>query len=138
MRRKIPNDTSYFHFYDANPKNKRTGDCVVRAISLATNQSWDEVLTGLFHLSLKYKQMLDCPELYDKYLKSLGYIKQPMIRKFDGTKYTGEEFCQLNTNNDYPIIIHIGSHHLSCIYDGRIWDTWNCSKYCVGNFWVKI
>ena len=138
MRRKIPENTQYFHFYDANPKGKRTSDCVIRAISLATNQSWDEVITGLFTLSLKYKQMLNCVEIYDRYLRSLGWVKQPMLRKDDGSRYTGKEFCEIGMCTDYDIVVHIGSHHVSCIRDSKIWDTWDCSDYSVGNFWIKV
>ena len=137
MRRNIPEDTQCFHFYDANPKGKITGDCVIRAIALATDQSWDKVLTDLFQLSLKYKQTMGRPEIYDRYLKSLGFVKPPMLRKSDRSRYTGEEFCQLDICSDQTVIIHIGSHHLSCVHKGRIWDTWDCSEYCVGNYWTK-
>ena len=30
--------------YNMNPKNKKTGDCVVRSISFATNKKWEKVL----------------------------------------------------------------------------------------------
>lgn len=35
---KIPNNTESFHYYNANPKNKNVGDCVVRAIAFATGK----------------------------------------------------------------------------------------------------
>ena len=39
-----------FHFYNANPSGKRTTDCVIRAISTATDQTWEETFNGLAQL----------------------------------------------------------------------------------------
>lgn len=39
MIRKIPPETSTFHFHNENPKGRRTGDCVIRAIARATGDS---------------------------------------------------------------------------------------------------
>ena len=44
MTRKLPKDTEYFHYNNANPKNKHTGDCVIRAISLALDKRYKDVL----------------------------------------------------------------------------------------------
>lgn len=35
-------DTSVFHYFNANPKNKFGGDCVVRAITTALGQPWEQ------------------------------------------------------------------------------------------------
>ena len=36
MIRKIPKETATFHFHNENPKGRRTGDCVIRAIGKAS------------------------------------------------------------------------------------------------------
>ena len=94
MKRKIPQNTKYFTYHNANPKGKITADCVVRALSLAMKKSWDEVLTDLYTYALKYKQMLNDDVLYKKYLKDNGWVILKQPRKWDNTKYTGVEFCQ--------------------------------------------
>lgn len=43
--------------YNANPKNRKTGDCVIRAIARATNQSWETVYAALCELGAKMKDM---------------------------------------------------------------------------------
>ena len=43
-----------FYFYNANPRGRHVNDCTVRAISKATNRSWDEVYRELSH----YAQLL--------------------------------------------------------------------------------
>lgn len=81
----------------------------------------------------------------DKYLQSKGFIKYKQPRKDDNTKYTGEEWCNkiskdksfLNKN----IVANIGGHHTVCIkpYQGKykVWDIWNSTEGCIGNYWVK-
>ena len=36
-----------FKYYNANPLGRKVDDCTVRAISLATNTSWDETYIQL-------------------------------------------------------------------------------------------
>jgi len=33
--------------YNANPVNNRVGDCVIRAISKATGNTWEEIYTKI-------------------------------------------------------------------------------------------
>lgn len=134
--RKIPNDTNVFHFYNANPKNKRTSDCVIRALSLFLDKSWDDVLTDLYKIALKEKTVPTDDICYKKYLKSLGYemLKQP--RKFDNTKYTGKEFCEQVVKSNYKYLAHIGGHHIVCISKNKINDIWDSSDGCIGNYWM--
>ena len=139
MIKKIPPETECYHFYNENPKNKRSGDCVFRAISLATEIDWDTVLDNLVSYAHKYKQSPNEKRCYEKYLKDNGWVKMSQPRKDDGTKYTGKEFCRLlkKTGASRRIVAHIGAHHLIAVIDYKIWDIWDSSDGCVGNYWVK-
>ena len=153
MLKKIPANTKYFHFYNANPKGKRASDCVVRAISKATGKDWDSVLDDLIVFSHKYKVMPNEKACYGKYLESIGFSKenQPKYEDLNGmiTKYTGEEFCDfLNRKSKatgvvYSVVAHIGTHHIVAImFDEeeqtyKVFDTWNSSKKIIGNYWIK-
>ena len=68
------------------------------------------------------------------YLKNLGLTKSPSPRKTDGRKYTLLEFAQEFTKSKGTYVIKI-SNHLTCVQNGYICDTWDCSNYCVGNYW---
>lgn len=151
MRKKLPKETKYFTYFNANPKQKITGDCVIRALAVAMKKSWDDVLTDLYKYAFKYKQMLNDDVLYKKYLKDNGWIMLKQPRKLDNTKYTGFEFCEelqdgksfkfdngLEIDETDNIIAHIGGHHIIAIVNGKIRDTWNSSNGCIGNVWVKI
>lgn len=52
----MKNQNEIFRFHNANPKGlKNANDCVIRAISFATNKSWDKVHTELFDIAMKKK-----------------------------------------------------------------------------------
>ena len=137
---KYPN-TATFTFYNANPKNKYTADCIIRAIATATEVPYNDVVMGLAELQCK----TGMADPYDKYLASLGWLKHPQPRKYDNTKYTGKEFCEFiqkhNIDNPkYPlnnVIAHIGGHHIVAIIKGKVHDIWNSTDGCIGNYWTK-
>lgn len=133
--------TSTFRYYNANPKGKITGDCVVRAICTAMERPYNEVYRELFEFSIECGLMLNDTKCYEKYLESKGWYKQKQPRKYNGTKYTGKEFCKMakEFTLDYPerIIAHIGGHHIVAIVDGRVWDIWDSTDGCIGNYWTE-
>ena len=57
-KQKYP-DTDYFHFHNANPKGKMTTDCVVRAITVALDQPWEQTIREMVEMSIKTGYMLD-------------------------------------------------------------------------------
>lgn len=132
--RKIPADTATFHFFNANPKGNKSCDCVVRAIAGATGQTWDETLEGMVAMAMKLKLMPNDPKCYGKYIQSLGWHKQKQPKLKDGTKYTGAEFVK---RFEGTMIAHIGGHHLVCIKDHQVWDTWDSTRGCIGNIWTN-
>lgn len=144
---KIPVETEFYVFYNSNPKNKKTDDCVIRAISTATKIPYKEVLQGLYDVFLKTGYSFNDSKNYDKYLEAMGYIKQRQPRKKDNTKYTGKDFCKYLSANKHisrsiNIIAHIGGHHIAAIIPDKnakykIYDIWNCSENCIGNYWIR-
>lgn len=82
--------------------------------------------------------MISDPTLYSKYLISQGYTKLKQPKKPDGTKYTGEEFCEefRHLLKDTRVVAHMGTHHTVAIINGKVCDTWNSTRGKVGNIWV--
>lgn len=140
-------ETTTFHYHNANPKNKITADCVIRALCTAMNEPYETVYRELYELSLKCGYMLNEKHCYHTYLKSKGWIKHSQPRKADNTKYTGKEFCnELNCDIMFvgkSVIANIGSHHIVCIKEDnlhglhKVHDIWDCTDGCIGNYWVK-
>lgn len=136
MKNKKQKDTRYVHFFNANPKDKKTGDCVIRAISTATGKSWDEVLDELTEVAHTVKSVPNNKECYEVYLEKNGFIRCKQPRKDDNTKYRGWEFLDKIKKSD-TILCHIGTHHIVAIKNKKIWDIWDCSYDCVGVYWIK-
>ena len=145
---KIPNNTNYFEYYNANPKKKHTTDCVIRAICTALNQTYEQTLRDLTELQIKTGYDMSEVKCFGKYLESKGWIKNKQPRKDDNTKYTGNEFCQI-LNRDIlavgnNIVANIGGHHIVCIKETsglrgtfKVHDIWDSTSGCIGNYWIK-
>lgn len=129
-------DTSTFHYYNANPKNKIGGDCVIRAICTALNQSWEQTVRELTEVGIKYGYIVDDPHTYKRYLKAKGWVMHKQPRKVDDTKYTGKEFCERARRYE-NYIAHIGGNHIVAIVDGKVNDIWDSTNGCIGNYWTK-
>ena len=80
-------------------------------------------------------------KLYDKYLQSKGWKKYPQPRKWDNTKYTGEEFCKEIQTHEHEyssyVVANIGGHHVVAIVNGKVWDIWDSTDGCIGNYWMR-
>lgn len=130
---KYPN-TKTFTFYNANPKGKFTGDCVIRAICTALDKPYEEVYRELLELCLKNGYSIASKENYSKYLESFGWKKQKQPKKSNNTKYTGKEFHKVFKGT---CVAHLGGNHIVCIKNGKVYDTWDSTDGCIGNYWIK-
>lgn len=134
--------------FNANPKEKKTTDCVIRALTVALNKPIKDIISGLTEIYLTKGYFITDKKCIERYLKNEGYVKQKQLKYKSGRKFTGKEFCTyLNTNTitTEPVIGTIGTGHITVFVnkgtvdnkDYKIIDTWNCSTRCVGNWWVK-
>lgn len=130
---KYPN-TKTFTFYNANPKGKYTCDCVARAVCTALNEPYETVIREMVEMSIKTGYEYTDPKCIDKYLQSKGWTKMKQPRKANNTKYTGKEFHKVFKG---VCVANIGGHHIVCIKGGKVYDTWDSTDGCIGNYWVK-
>lgn len=117
-----------YQYYNENPNGYHIPDCVIRAITLALNIDYFEVIKMLnlnaneFHcdcLNVKcYEKLLDCDFALPHYK---SYNK------------TAEEVA-----NDFPnnILLLRMNGHLSCSIRGVIHDIWDCSNQEITDFWI--
>lgn len=139
-------ETSTFHYHNQNPRNRITTDCVIRAISTATEIPYNQVVMEMAQLQCETGYDDGDAKLYDLYLKQHGFVKHKQPRKPDNTKYTGKEWCKLiqddfdwvmNSDQLARIVAHIGGGHIVAIIDGQVWDIWDCTHKTIGNYWIK-
>ena len=130
-------DTSTFHYYNANPKKRITGDCVFRAFALALQQDYNKTVMEMAELMCKTGYALNDAKGEHKYLEMKGWTKHSQPKKPNGTKYTGKEFCKMLAKKDQRYIAHIGGHHMVAIVGGKVNDIWDSTNGCIGNYWTK-
>lgn len=145
-QKKYP-ETSTFHYYNANPKGRITGDCTFRAVSTALGQTWEQTVMEMAEFSCRTGYAINDKKGIERYLKEKGWVKHSQPRKADNTKYTGKEFCkELNCDIAFvgkTVIADIGGHHIVCIKEDdlhglhKIHDIWDSTGKCIGNYWTK-
>lgn len=112
-----------YSYYNANPYKIRVGDCVIRAISKALNQSWEDTYIDLTIQGYLMGDLLSSNAVWGAYLKSKGFTRD-IISNDCPECYTIEDFCNERPKGTY--IIGTGSHAV-CVIDSTIFDTWNSS-----------
>ena len=140
-KKKIPTNTDYFTYYNANPKQLICCDCVVRAISLATAKSWTTVVRELTEVGIENAMTISDPKLFPIYLKRLGFTQGKEPRDCCNRKMTVKEWMQREQiypgNQKDIILVNAGSHHLACIIDGTVHDIWDSSRVTMHKYWYK-
>lgn len=121
---------------NVNPKNKKTADCVIRAIAKASKIDYWKVAEDLFKMQKKTGYMLNEKRCYEKLLEQYGFVKMAQPRKSDSTKYLVGDIDKLFTKQPKNVIIKM-AHHLTCYTDGYIVDIWDCRGKSIGNYWIK-
>lgn len=134
------NETMYYHYINVNPKDRFTGDCVIRAIALALNQSWEQTVRELTELGIKKGCVCIDRKLFPIYLKEKGFTQMKEPRHSDNTKMSIREWLGSREGwlwHSYKIVVSAGTHHISAIIDNKVNDIWDCSKETMHKWWVK-
>lgn len=108
-----------FKYYNANPFGRLVNDCTVRAISLATNQSWDKTYQQLSDFARKEGITFSEIEFINDYLADQFPRFCPKERI-----YTLQDFTKLNLPGRWLVTM---SGHITCVIDGVCYDTFDPS-----------
>ena len=117
--------------FDGNPCGKSKGDCVIRAIGIAENESWRRV-----YLQLCVEGYADCAwgdvdRIWNGYLERIGYTRSEPGEN-DGK--TVAEFASRHQTGTY--IIGTGTHAVAVV-TGDIVDSWNSSNEPILYYYTK-
>lgn len=116
-----------------NPNNNKTGDCVIRAISIATEKSWDDVFIELMLKAYSMKDMPSTNRVWYSYLHDLGYTRT-VIPNTCPDCYNINDFTR-----DHPkgtFIVGTGTHTVA-IRNGNYYDTWDSGMEPIIFYWEK-
>lgn len=114
-----------YRYYNNNPYNRHIDDCTIRAISLLTDMSWNEVYEELSILANRDGLMMDSVVFIEDYLDD-RYPRECHYSK------TIEEFAKEYPFGKYAVTT---SGHITAIIDGIIYDTFDPSKRIMRCAW---
>lgn len=116
-----------------NPLGKQANDCVVRAIAVAMERSWQEVYADLCREGRKECDMPSSNSVWGIYLKEMGF--RPFLLPESCPRcVTVRAFCDRYPMGTY--IIGTGSHAVAVI-DGDYYDSWDSGDEVPSYFWMK-
>ena len=114
-----------YRYYNNNPHNRNINDCSIRALSLLTNRSWNEVYEELSYLANQDSLMMDSVVFLEDYLDD-RYPRECHYSKTIG------EFA-----NEYPYGKYAvrTNGHLTAVANGYIMDTFDPSDRIMRCAW---
>lgn len=108
-----------FIYYNNNPLGREVNDCSVRAIALATEQSWDDTYKKLSDFAQKDGITFSEIEFIDDYLAQ----RYPRFCQNEKNKViTVKDFTDLKLPGRWLVTM---SGHITAIIDGICYDTFN-------------
>ena len=115
-----------YKFYNANALNKYEDDCVIRAISCATDKSWDYVYDYLSDIAQYEGTLLDKKDFVRRYLDR-------NYQRINGLK--GSVGYVASMFPDKILLISMNGH-IVCSKYGIIYDTFDCRDRIVEYVWL--
>lgn len=120
--------TSNFIYTNVNPLSKIEGDCVTRAIALASGRNYGDIADKLYYISKLFECETLCVCCYHHLLDDVfEYVRLP------DTNITVNELAEKYPNS--TIIARLEGH-LTCIMRGNIRDLWDCGDQAVDIAWL--
>lgn len=118
-----------YRMLNLNPLNEIENDCVCRAISLGLDEDYYKIQEKIELIG----QLFECDSLcvccYQHLLDNVYGLER--IKGFKGM--TVNQFASCNFRGAYLVRV---DGHLTCVIDGKIYDTWDCSNEIVDIIWA--
>ena len=108
--------------YNPNPKNKRVGDCSVRALCKALDQDWDTTFLCLCVYAMREYDMPSANYIWGEYLKHEGFVMR-MIPNACPRCMTVREFCEEHPEGLF--VLACDNDHVVTVCDSNFFDTWD-------------
>ena len=114
-----------------NPLGKQTGDCVIRAIAIATDQSWRQTYRDLCRVGEIQADLPNSNAVWGMYLRDKG-AKQFLLPESCPSCITVRAFCERYPDGVY--VIGTGTHAVAVI-GGDWYDAWDSGGETPTYFW---
>lgn len=119
--------------YNTNPVSNLVGDCVVRAISILTDETWDDVYWGIAIQGFLMKDMPSSNSVWGEYLTRKGFRRE-VIPNTCPACYSVREFCE---EHPYGKYLQATGSHVIAVVDGDYYDTWDSGDEIPIYYWER-
>tara|TARA_Y100001970_G_C14251039_1_gene871908 strand:- start:2534 stop:2974 length:441 start_codon:yes stop_codon:yes gene_type:complete len=131
-----------YKYFPLTTKKHKVGDCVIRAISIASGLDYKKVMTDLFERGLALGRLPNTQKVYEPYLEELGFVKQKPQYNVEHDEATDDEYLRKRRMKDVLVdynksYIFLTSQHLTAVVNGEHRDVWNCGAWCANSYYVK-
>lgn len=122
----------YIH-YNLNPFGKEEDDCVVRALGLVLDKSWNAMYMDLMIQGFMMKSRFDKNYVWGAYLKNEGFDRE-VIPNTCPDCYSVADFA-----NDHPVGKYVlaTDGHVVAVIDGNYYDTSDTGDLVPLYYWKK-
>lgn len=120
-------------YANPNPCRQEEPDCVVRAIAIATDQSWQKTHRDLCQLSYDKCTMPSVNWLWGLYLKRKGFEKFLLPDECPAC-VTVKEFARMYPEGTY--VVGTGTHAVAVI-NGNWYDAWDSADETLTFFYER-
>lgn len=114
-----------YKYYNANVHGNFVNDCVIRAISVAENKSWEDTYDDLSRIAKNNGILLD----------DVNFVEPLLDYRYDRVstrKMTVGEFSEMFPRGTYLITM---PNHITVLKNGVIYDTFDCRDRILRNVW---
>lgn len=122
-----------FVFYNPNPYEEFTGDCVIRALSKLLDQSWEWTYFMVCLQGFLMARMPSTNSVWGEYLYNHGYRRTP-IPNTCPICYTVKDFCYDHPHGRYLLAL---DGHVVAVIDGKYYDTGDSGNEIPLFYWRK-
>ena len=125
-----------FNFYNPNPNGIKTGDCVIRALIMASDGfDWDSVYKMVCDIGFAEKVMPNDDKVWRKVLTDkFGYKYNALPAVKGKQRMTVQKFTETHKTGTYVLRL---ANHIVTVRGGQFHDTWNCADCCVYGYYSK-
>ena len=120
-------------FFNPNPYGRRVGDCAVRALCKALNQTWEKTYAEMSVYGYSYGDMPNANVVWGRYLKDKGF-KKHIIPDTCPDCYNLADFCDEHPDGIFVVAL---SNHVVTVQNGVYFDTFDSGNEPPLYYWRK-
>ena len=123
-------------YYNPNPRDLDTCDCVIRALCAVTGKDWYEVFDKCCEIARENATMPNSNKLAIKRCEAFGLEPRTIARPKKGEKsLTVRAFCKQHPHGKFILST---VHHDLAVIDGKYYDTYKNYGQKVYKYYEKV